>query len=91
MLSIPDTLSHHRATRDQYMHAVRLARKDCDLSPRLRQFARGILKLDGLQFIDPEGALRCFLRHARAANRKLVAVKRLQRMLSSPNNWDGWI
>ena len=96
MFSISDTLSHHRATRDQYMLAARNAR-----SEHAYGYQRGVPPL-AQHYVTKEWmrvprmvptlpALRCFLRHARAANRKLVQVKRLQRMLSQPNNWDGWI
>jgi UDP-2,3-diacylglucosamine pyrophosphatase LpxH len=96
MMSIEDTLSHHRATRDVYIDATRRAEI-------LKNEYDRICKLDITNkrwkahtehtktFVFHGQALLCFLRHARAANRKLVQIKRLQHMLSSPNNWDGWI
>lgn len=88
MLSIPSTLSLHRATRRLYMDAARRARLDtlgCKASLQATAMRRlskfNPLLTDGynrgVKF--GLGALRCFLRHARAANHRLVAVKRFAR------------
>lgn len=93
MLSIPDTIALHRATRDRYMDAARSARHD----ERGRKSLLNFLYYDKFMTAEKElrisrlhhervfckNAKRCFLRHARAANRKLVAVKRLDRMLKN--------
>jgi hypothetical protein len=96
MMSISDTLSHHRATRDRYMavaYDARRAHRDAwprgVPTPALHYVTQKYVMVP--RAVDSLAALRCFLRHARAANRKLVQVKRLQRTLASPNNWNGWI
>ena len=97
VLTIPETISLHRATRKRYMHAARMAWHDANFvrtGNHRTAWWRGdrIQKMLAARVeLNPLGALRCFLRHARAANRKLVQVKRLQRALAAPNNWDGWI
>lgn len=100
MMSIPDTLTLHRVTRERYVKAARACLYDIHRfyhsdgihHERFWRLvtAHGILYAKPLR-LNHFHIFRCFLRHARAANRKLVQVKRLQRMLSSPNNWDGWI
>jgi hypothetical protein len=96
MMSIEDTLKLHRGKRHMYMNVAKRARinvRRWDERCKVRavwgkwDLYEQVLK----KFVFHHGAMVCFLRHARAANRKLVQVKRLQRMLSSPNNWDGWI
>lgn len=104
MLSIPHTLSLHRATRDLYMRTARRARDDaweCKIElNRLWHFPRESYNeylaeayYRGVKY--GRGAMRCFLRHARAANRKLVAVKRLERqMIMAPyigTGSDPWV
>jgi hypothetical protein len=100
MMSIEETLTLHRTTREKYMHAAYMAQWDAQYIAGLRgdpsPWWRGdriqkMLQARGGFRLNPRSAQVCFLRHARAANRKLVQVKRLQRMLDSPNNWDGWI
>ena len=96
MLSIPDALYLHRATRHRYMNAARRAQAKANFwnekcIVRNKWGSWPLYEKVLRPWMFHAGALRCFVRHARAANRKLVQVKRLQRMLSSPNNWDGWI
>lgn len=84
MLSIPHTLSLHRGKRHMYMNKARSAQanmKRWDEACKVRskwgswELYEKVLRL----YVFHQGALRCFLRHARLANRKLVAVKRFAR------------
>lgn len=90
MLSIPSALSLHRATRDRYMFAARSAREAVRIAKYVinnRHAFADYLKVPRHTEMENlykerqfnKDALRCFLRHARAANRKLVALKRFQR------------
>lgn len=93
MLSIPDALSFHRATRVTYMNAARRAHFNLWQGipsgyPMPAYLYPGTEILLVNRAVSTHSAMQCFIRHARAANRKLVQVKRLQRMISGPNNWD---
>lgn len=93
MLSIPSALSLHRATRERYMAAARSARHDEWGRKSLLNFLYYDKFMTNAKEIRIariyhervfcKRAKLCFLRHARAANRKLVAVKRFQRQLET--------
>lgn len=84
MLSIPSTLSFHRATRALYMNAARRAALDAasydDCAKMSYQQTRWKIHVYYVERWNWHvQALRCFLHRARLANWKLIAVKRFAR------------
>lgn len=74
METVLEALSHHRATRRLYMKMARCARDRVRLANRFighPEYGDGAV--DEYAFHD--GAKRCFVKHARVANRNLVRLK----------------
>lgn len=86
MRTIAETIELHRATRRLYMTAARSAWRYRDAYGLAVWMGYGVGRMPGFINIVPAQAIRCFIRHARAANRKLVAVKRFGRQFSHAIN-----
>lgn len=86
MMSIPETLVHHRRTRSIYMSAARRAENtSCFYYESWGAHLTcgcGMAAYSERMMSWHRLARDCFIRHARAANRKLIAVKRFQREMS---------
>lgn len=91
--SVEEAIEHHRRTRRAYMHAARRAHA-AQLSEK---FILNWLYYDKMRTPEKDAsfcahfdrrvfakaAMRCFIRHARASNRKLLSALAMRRFMAS--------